>query len=330
MPKKKKICTAALTVMLAAAAAFVFIFAYPALSRVRAAEPHGYTGILRLWHIDGFEGGRGSRGAFLSGAARIFEADNAGLLVMVVQHTPESAANALADGSVPDMISYGGNCGFVADIALPLEGYDCAAASLGGAPLGVPWCRGGYVLFTADGDFGDVTAENTVLSQGRGSFPAAAAALEGYRGDFGRLPSVQAYTALIGGRYKYMLGTQRDVWRFETRGFAVSAKPLEKFCDLWQYISVCTENAEKYGACLDFIRLLLSEEMQKKLSGIGMLSPYCSVYDGGAMRAMEDAAPVFSFRAYADEAAREAFAALADAVLKGDENGAKKLENYLA
>ena len=61
MRTKKKWITAALSLLLAALAAFCFIFAYPALTRSDAAFPVGYKGVLRLWHIDGFEGGKGSR-----------------------------------------------------------------------------------------------------------------------------------------------------------------------------------------------------------------------------------------------------------------------------
>ncbi len=331
MRAKKKWITAALSLLLAALAAFCFIFAYPALTRSDAAFPVGYKGVLRLWHIDGFEGGKGSRASFLQRAAKTFERKNEGLFVMITAHTPESAANALAEGRMPDMISFGGDCGFVADIALPLEKYDCAAASAGGETYAAPWCRGGYFLFSADGGFSGVTAENTVISEGKGAFAAAAAALEGLRGDFAVLPSVQAYTALIAGKYKYMLGTQRDVQRFRVREFSVQAKPLERFCDLWQYISVCTEDAGKYNACLDFIALLLSEEVQKGLASVGMLSPYFRIYgeEGGALAALEAVSPARTFPAFADESAREAFRDLAFSVLNGDENGAKKLENYL-
>lgn len=329
--KRRRISTAVLSLALAALAAFCFIFAYPALSDAHTAEPLGYTGILRLWHIDGFEGGMGSRASFLARVAGDFEKRNEGTLVMVVSHTPESARQAINEGKLPEMISFGGDCSFVLEAALPLEGYTCAAASVGGATYAVPWCRGGYLLFSAEGDFSDISAENTVISQGRGSVPYAAAALEGMRGDFALLPSVQAYTALIGGKYKYMLGTQRDVYRFITRGFSVSVKPVESYCDLWQYICVCAGEAQKYEACLRFMESLLSETVQKSLSSVGMLSPYCSVYgeENAAMRALESISPAKTLFAFADAGAREAFASLAEGVLKGDENGAKKLENYL-
>lgn len=331
MKGNKKWRTAGLSLLLAALAAFCAAIALPALARTEAAQPRAYEGILRVWHIDGFEGGKGSRASFLSRAARAYEGEREGLLLMVSAHTPESAAAALAEGRVPDMISYGGGCGFVADYARPLAGADCPAASFGGRAYGAAWCRGGYLLFTAEGDFSDISADNTLLSEGRGGCAAAAAALEGWRGGFACLPSAQAYRDFAAGKYRYMLGTQRDVQRFLTLGVQVRCKPLDAYCDLFQYISVCTEDEGRYAACLGFISLLCGEEWQKNLTQIGMLGVHAAAYreEGGILREAEEAVPLRVFPAFADEEAREAFAAAARAALAGDENGVKKLENYL-
>ena len=65
-----------------------------------------YAGIIKVWHIDGFEGGVGSRKQFLLSAAASWEKTHEGTLVMVISHTPESVRTALKDGILPDMISY--------------------------------------------------------------------------------------------------------------------------------------------------------------------------------------------------------------------------------
>ncbi len=330
--KREKVSVFILTVLLIAAVCASLLFAYPALTKKSRPQAQGYSGILRVWQIDSFEGGRGARSSFLSTVAKKFEKENPGVLVMVAAHSAESAANALREGNVPDLISYGTGIDFVSDYALPLKKYECAATSSGGAAYGVPWCRGGYMLFTADGDFTDVSDTNTVISQGNGAFPAAAAALEGMRGQFDVMPSVRAYTALIGGEYKYMLGSQRDVYRFITREFNVLAKPLYAFSDLYQYISVLSDETKIFNLCNQFIGLLVSEPMQKQLTKIGMMSPYFSIYgaDDPIMSEAEKNAPQNILAAYVDENARKAFSELAWQILKGDENGAKKIKNYLA
>ena len=115
---------------------------------VDSARGSPYSGILRVWQIDGVEGGKGARAAFLSRAAKIFEEENEGVFVLVTAHTKESAQNAVENGDVPDVLSFSGACDFAADIAVPLSGMEWSASQIGGKTLAYPWCRGGYFLFS--------------------------------------------------------------------------------------------------------------------------------------------------------------------------------------
>ena len=144
----KRIIRAIRTPLLCVLCVAVAIFAilYPMRDAV-CEEGEAWRGVLRLWQIDSFEGGRGSRASFLNSVARRYETAG-GMLVLVTQHTAESAENALRDGQVPDLISYGPGVGFVADLARPLPGFFFAAGALGGQTYAVPWCRGGYFLLT--------------------------------------------------------------------------------------------------------------------------------------------------------------------------------------
>ena len=71
--------------------AFACFAAYPACNAKKESEPQPYRGVLRVWHIDSFEGGTGSRAAFLRNAAKTFEQES-GMYVLVTAHTAESAA----------------------------------------------------------------------------------------------------------------------------------------------------------------------------------------------------------------------------------------------
>ena len=327
---RRKLKNLLLYVLLAAVVAVGGFAAYPALTSRAERGAAEYGGILRLWQIDSFEGGRGSRASFLNRAARIFEEENEGTLVLVTAHTAQSAANSVAEGNVPDMISYGAGAGFVGDIVLPLNGYSFPYAQIGGKTYAYPWCRGGYFLFTAEGDFSDASAENTVISLG-GNLAEAAAYCAGLTGEIAAESSVKAYVSFIGGKYKYMLGTQRDVYRLTTRQFSFQAKPLGGFSDLWQYISVCTGDAKKYDSCLAFLDCLLSDEVQSMLPQIGMMSAERSVYDSSvpAMQEGEAVLPIRSVSVFLSEASLEELRANARLALSGDKNGAKNLENYL-
>ena len=122
---------------------------------------------------------------------------------------------------------------------------------------------GGYYLFSLTDFEGD---GRTVLSVGGENLPAVAARLEGISGE--ETESVAAYTGFLSGKYRYLLGTQRDVCRFQARGVSVQARPLTKYCDLYQYIGILS--SEKRDASLAFVEALLSPEVQGRLSQIGM------------------------------------------------------------
>lgn len=323
--KKRKLQAIVCGLLAAACVAAACLFAYPALNAQTQPDPARQAGILRLWHIDGFEGGKGSRASFLSRAADVFEKES-GMIVLVTVHTAESARSALQAGDAPDLLSFGGDAAYIADFALPLRGLHFAAAETGGETVAYPWCRGAYFLFSADGDFSGIDAENTLLSAGRGSCIQAAAWSAGLRGAFTAETPAQAYVHWLGGKYRYLLGTQRDVQRLLTRGAQFEALPVGGYNDLLQYICICSGG--QYAASLAFIEYLLSDKVQGELSQIGMLSVSCLVYTSGPLASAQPFAAK-SPHAFLSADGRRQFGLVAEAALQGDENGAKNLQNFL-
>ena len=215
--------------------------------------------VVRVWNIDTFEGGKGSRTAFLKSVARELKGE---AYYLVTSYTPEGALSAFAEGDAPDVLSFGVGLSEFAERLLPLP-YSFAGGELGGKTLAYPWCMGGYYLFSLTDFEGE---GRTVLSVGGENLPAVAARLEGISGE--ETESVAAYTGFLSGKYRYLLGTQRDVCRFQARGVIVQARPLAKYCDLYQYIGILS--SEKRDASLAFVEALLSPEVQGRLSEIGM------------------------------------------------------------
>lgn len=215
--------------------------------------------VVRVWNIDTFEGGKGSRTAFLKSVARELKGE---AYYLVTSYTPEGALSAFAEGDAPDVLSFGVGLSEFAERLLPLK-REFAGGELGGKTLAYPWCMGGYYLFSLTDFEGD---GRTVLSVGGENLPAVAARLEGISGE--ETESVAAYTGFLSGKYRYLLGTQRDVCRFQARGVSVQARPLTKYCDLYQYIGILS--SEKRDASLAFVEALLSPEVQGRLSQIGM------------------------------------------------------------
>ncbi len=239
---------------------FLFVLAAAVLVFLpqKSGEAEART-VVRVWNIDTFEGGKGSRTAFLKSVARGLQGE---AYYLVTSYTLEGALSALAEGDAPDVLSFGVGLSAFAERLLPLP-YSFAGGELGGKALAYPWCMGGYYLFSLTDFEGE---GRTALSVGGENLPVVAARLEGIAGE--ETESVAAYTGFLSGKYRYLLGTQRDVCRFQARGAKVQARPLTKYCDLYQYIGILS--SEKREASLAFVEALLSPEVQGRLSEIGM------------------------------------------------------------
>ncbi len=217
--------------------------------------------VVEIWNVDTFEGGKGSRTAFLNRTAALVEEEN--VYFYVLSYTAEGVKDAFSRGIYPDMISFGLGLDGIAEKAIPLP-YSDAGGDAGGKCLAVPWAAGEYFLFSLDDDLSE--EESTAISCGGNNLPSVAAKFHGTVGE--ELPSGEAYVRFLGGEYRHLLGTQRDVCRFQAKGVNVYRKELTKYCDLFQYISVFSR--EKRGICLKFLEELLSERTQSDLSRIGM------------------------------------------------------------
>lgn len=245
----------------------------------KPGNDESFKGILRLWNIDSFEGGKGSRTTFLNNAAREYEKKHDGVYIMINGVSSDGFSYAADEGNIPDMLSFS----FGADVsgyAVKLVGFSFVGGEINGSCYAYPWCKGGYLIYSLDENFSSITYENTVISSGGNNLPLTVAALSGMKGDFTVKNSTSAYIEFLNGKYQYMIGTQRDFFRFQTRGVSVYAKPLDAYNDLYQYISILNGNEEVYDICLDFITFLTSENMQKKLKNIGMSSEKYYIYGG--------------------------------------------------
>jgi hypothetical protein len=81
--------------------------------------------------------------------------------------------------------------------------------------------------------------------------------------------------ALIQGKYKYLLGTQRDLYRLQTREVTFTCQPLECFNDLYQLFGITT-TCQKSAQAKEFIDYVLQNG--KSLQQIGMLYGNSQLY----------------------------------------------------
>ncbi len=256
--------------------------------------------IVKVWNIDTFEGGKGSRTAFLAKAARRVESENEGVYYFVTDYTREGALDAISKGELPDAVSFGIGFSALLERSLPIP-YTFAGGEVAGKCLAVPWCRGRYLLFSKDDDFEE--EGKTAISHGGCNLSVLAARLCGVEGE--EVPSMEAYTGFLSGEYRYLLGTQRDECRFASRGESVFSKEMKGFCDLYCVVSVLSEDHFEEAHML--ISELLSPRTQEALFEIGMLP--AALGEGNTVS-------VFA----SDEALKE----LRSAALSGDGNFSEK------
>ena len=222
----------------------------------------GKMTVLSVWQIDSFEGGKGSRASYLQKIANEFS-EKYDCYLTVTALSADAARMNLSGGTVPDIVSYG-------------SGMHGLESHLKGKTPYKKWCNGGYCLLTLDenADFSDATAQNTVVNSGVGNLVDVAVLFEGLNGAKKENPT-GAYVKLINGGYKYLFGTQRDIFRLKTRGVPFSVKPVETFNDLYQLISVTSESAEKSVYANAFIDYLIQTV---DASALGLMSEGKKLY----------------------------------------------------
>ncbi len=291
-----------------------------------------YKGIITLWQIDSFEGGTGSRRQFLLKVAREYERRNQGVLIMVIDHTFESVKEAVKKGECPDLISYGNGVDILEMQPLLTDKFFKGGA-LNKTQYLIPWCRGGYCIITKGENqyIKGKIIDKILLSKTEYNQPALALSLEGVRANEYVVKSpLDAYVDFVGGKAKYLLGTQRDVIRLQNRGVDFSIFPLTEYNDLYQYMGITTSEQTKVYYARDFINYLLSSAVQRKLDEIGMLSCFDRVeYQSEKMSTLQDAKQNYTLSAFTDKDSLGRIHDLAINFLKGDKECEIKIKNML-
>ena len=240
-----------------------------------------YKAIIEVWQIDSFEGGKGSRTAFLRKVASSFSKTHPSVLFLIVSHTVSSAKTLVEKGEYPDIISYGGNCLDLSCELLSLKSFNQNDGGvLGKNRYMVAWCKGGYFEIT---HAGVKRAEKVIVSQGEYNLGCVAKAFSSYHTEQAEvyIPT-DAYTTFLSYKNSVLIGTQRDIFRLKSRELPVNITPIYEYCDLYQYLSVVNKSDDKNAYSMQFVNYLLSEKVQRTLTDIGMTScVYKNLYEQG-------------------------------------------------
>lgn len=274
----------------------IFVGREKLLEEKSVEPPKEYKGIISVWQVDSFEGGIGSRKQFLLKMAKKFEKKHDGLLVLVSDYTADGVRENLKNGIFPDIISFGAGTEVLGFSELNLS-VNFKGGKVGDKQYAIPWCRGGYAFFGNPQLIEEITNEFDTLSisHNGGIEPFITLIEEGVSvKDFTVKKPLDNYVDFLSGKSKIMLGTQRDLARFNSRGFEVLIKPLTKFNDLYQYAVITSKEQTKKELSQEFLEFLISFEVQKELYSIGMFSPYYSVVTDNAQYNLMQNIRVFS------------------------------------
>ena len=309
--KKRKKLKFLPIVVVALACVATLIWALPKLPiKPQQQAPESYKGVLELWNVEAFEGGIGSREAWLTNKAAKFEQANTGLFVHVTSLTVEQLQAKLQTDETFDMICFsrGAGCllqdklapisksnGFVKDNFL-------LSAQMEGKQYAMPIYSGAYCLFarveqlpseqlvqnaltcTYTRKVGKTSVELKPLVCGFTPYnsPLSALAMSGVKGKAGGISEditqYQAYEQFVANRTAVtLLGTQRDIYRLsqkENNGKIeqLGFAPLGGYTDLVQYIGISATAGDKAGSCEDYVSYLLSEATQSTLVNLSMFS----------------------------------------------------------
>ena len=287
------------------------VWALPQLPiKPQQQAPETYKGVLELWNVETFEGGIGSREAWLTNKAAKFEQANTGLFVHVTTLTVEQLEAKLTDGEQFDLICFSRGAGnVVQDRLAPIEtsmGFVkenfLLSGQVDGKQYGVPLYTGAYCLFarveqlaaeqlldnalrqTYTRKVGKTTVQLQPLVCGFTPYnsPLSALALSGGRGKASgideSITQYQAYERFVANRTAVtLLGTQRDIYRLtqkESNGKIekLGFAPLGGYTDLVQYVGVSATAGDKATACEQYVSYLLSETTQQTLVNLSMFS----------------------------------------------------------
>ncbi len=292
-----------------------------------------YQGVLTLWQIDSFEGGIGSRKQFLLKIARKFEKKHKGVLIMVVDMTKEGAEENFKNGIYPDMISYG-NGVEIQNVSELKSTHGVRGGMIGEKQYATAWCRGGYVLISSQENFSfgeDYDIDNLTVSKGKYTQPLTALFINDIIAKkIEILSPMDAYVKFVSGKTKFLLGTQRDVNRLQVRGMSVNCAPLDKFNDLYQYVSITAENQLKRYYSQEFINFLIEKDCQSALTEIGMLSCFYNInHNDEHLASMQKLKDFFTVSAFMHEQKLKEMFELSNLAVNGKEDAKIKIKNML-
>ncbi len=230
-----------------------------------------YNAVIDVWQLDMIEGGTGSRKNFLQKIAQKFEEENSGIALCVSVETVTSANEKMKSGIYPDVLSFSAGLSGYESRAVALDFGEAYGGIYGKKTYAVAWAVGGYVLIKHSGSNADGSL--CYVSQNTFTQPLIAYYLSGKRlANLTIDTPLNAWTNFASDKNSVLLGTQRDLFRVNSRNIECDVEVLGGFSDLIQYAAVTSNDEEKIAISKAFVKML-TECSSSELESIGMLKP---------------------------------------------------------
>lgn len=224
--------------------------------------------VITVWHVDAFDGGKGSRCSFLRSVSSDYSKENKGVYFLVSNYSIEGLKYALESGKHPDIISFGGCDLGVENYAREINFSVRDGGCVGKKRFAVAYLKGGYFKIIKGAGSGELIIPNGEY------FSAETACLfsNAERKKVSLLEKGNAYNRFLVSSNATLIGTQRDVTRLLNANVEFTLEPIFRYNDLYQYFSVTTGDISKQAVCNSFINYVLSPTVQRKIETLNMFS----------------------------------------------------------
>lgn len=208
---------------------------------------------LEVWQIDTFEGGTGSRRAYLEKICKkycdeINKTDkNVRISAAVKQITVSAAEDFFKNGVYPDVVSFGAGVQVPYEHLVKLDFSTGEAGVYGGESYAAVWAQGAYAYITRKGE---TSVDTVIVCEQEYANPILAYKMSGENlpQNVIKLPAKEAIYEFYRRKNCAMIGTQRDVYRLENK-IEIDVKSLEGYNDLYCCAAVvrCGDYGESGG-----------------------------------------------------------------------------------
>lgn len=260
-------------------ASCVFLLCFLPFFTVSKADGRDVT--LEIWQVDCFEGGVGSRRAYLQKIAEKFcdiknakstargKNVNGKITASVKNHTVYSAEESFSAGIFPDVISFGAGLELPYSHLVKLDFDGGAVGEYGGERYAAVWARGGYCMITKKNES---KINKLIVGVQNYNLPMLTCKLSGVTmpETVEELSAEKCFYEFYSSKNCGWIATQRDLYRIDGK-IEVEVLPLNGYNDLYQCASVLSCGRGNENLASEFIKFLCFGDYSDP-SSIGLLS----------------------------------------------------------